>query len=182
MKNLLRIAFLIAVVNFKSYAQEFGKNIGSVSVAFDGKAPKHYLYQDDDVNIIISDVSMEQINFAVTNKTKNSITFHWPTSYYVIAEETIPMLDGNNSAAWTTGLTINEHTPTMIAPESRVFLKCTTKNTVLFQYFKTNKFFQDTGKMPHDRAVLQFEIDGAKVEKTIPIEVYTSKIKKALKK
>lgn len=174
--------FAILLFSITVSAQEFGKNIGSVSVAFDGKAPKEYKHKDDAITITVEDVAMGYVYFNARNNSDKAITFQWPTSYYVISEETIPMLDVENYAAWTTGLTINENTPTVIAPESKVVLKCTAKGSTLFDYFKANKYFKENDKMPRDRAVLQFEIDGAKVEKVIPIEVYTKKIRKALKK
>lgn len=184
MKKLYTLFILLISVNVN--AQEFGKNIGSVSVAFDGKNSKEYKYTDDDVTIAIQDVGMGYIYFNVRNNSNKAISFQWPTSYYVIAEETIPFSDASGATAQMLGIEIKEANsvsqPTLIAPESKVVLKCATKSAVLFDYGKANKYFQENGKLPNDRAVLQFEINGEKVDKVIPIQVYTSKIKKSLKK
>ncbi len=183
MKEYL-LTTIIAFIGLSSYSQEFGKNIGSVSVAFDGKTPKEYKHKDDDVSIAIHDVAMGYVYFNVRNNSDKAISFQWPTSYFVIAEETIPVV--NADAGGVIGIQVKEvnsvSPPTVIAPESKVILRCATKDAVLFNFFKSNKYFQENGKLPNDRAVLQFEIDGKKVDKIVPFQVYTSKIKKALKK
>ncbi|KGE14628.1 hypothetical protein [Sphingobacterium deserti] len=166
--------------------QEFVKNLGSVRVAFDGKAPKEFKHTDEDLTISIQDVGMGYVYFNVRNNLDKAISFQWPSSYYVISEETIPVKDASGATAQMLGIEVKEANsvspPTIIAPESKVVLKCATNSAVLFDYRKANKYFQENGKLPNDRAVLQFEINGAKVDKVIPIQVYTSKIKKALKK
>lgn len=179
---LLLIALSVTI----SKAQEFGKNLGSVYLTIDGKLPKEYVFKDDQVTIKVVGESMSNINFEIRNNSDGSAKFLWADSYFVSMENTIPFSDMNKGTAAAFGITTTEtnsiNPATRIGAEAKITIKASSSTGMLFDYRAINKYYEENGKLPNDRAVLAFEIDGSKVEKVIPIQVYTTKIKKQLKK
>lgn len=186
MKLLFIFVILIGSIT-TSYAQEFGKNIGFASVTFGNMHPKEYVYTDNDVSISIDVVALPLVVFKVQNLGSRTISFLWTDSYFVISGESMPMTEIANGREIVFELkdvdikTNDILWPTKIGNDSYTLLYATSKEELVFNPQKANDFFKSHGKLSNDRAVLTFEIDGRTVEKTIPIQVYTRKIKKALK-
>lgn len=183
-----KIIFLLSLILFTitTQAQEKGKNLGSVYLAIDGENPKDYVYHDEQVTIKVVGETLGNINFEIRNNSDGSAKFLWADSYFVSTENTIPFSDMNKGTSAAFGITTTEtnsvNPATRIGAEAKITIKASSPTGMLFDYRAINKYFEENGKLPNDRAVLAFEIDGSKVEKVIPIQVYTSKIKKQLKK
>lgn len=167
-------------------AQEFGKKLGSVSLTIDEAHPRDFIYEDDDVTVRSTDQTISSITFEIRNNTDAAIDFLWSESYFVITEETHPFVDMGRATAAAFGITTTETnsvTPAAkIGSEAKTLAKATTKKSMLFDFKKVNDYFEENGELPNDRAVLVFLIDGEKVEKAIPIQVYTGKIKRAIRR
>lgn len=182
-----KIIFLLSLILFTitTQAQEKGKNLGSVYLAIDGENPKDYVYHDEQVTIKVVGETLGNINFEIRNNSNGSAEFIWADSYFVITENTIPFSDMNRGTAAAFGITTTEtnsvNPASRIGAEAKITVKASSKNGILFNFRDINKYYDQHAKLPNDRAVLAFVIDGKKVEKVIPIQVYTSKIKKKLK-
>jgi hypothetical protein len=181
---LLLILFAVSITT--AGAQSFGKNLAGVSVAIDQKHPKEFLYDSLGVQIRIADLGMTYITFEVRNSTDSGIDLLWDRTHLVVTEETIPIADVGDATARALGLEVNESNsvspPTHIASNSKVTVRAASKKGILFDYAKVNKYFKENGKMPDDRISLYFASEsGGKRVVTIPIQVYTGRIKKALK-
>lgn len=176
---------LLALSGTISKAQEFGKNLGSVYLTINGEHPKDYVYHDEQVTIKVVSETLGNINFEIRNISDGSAEFIWADSYFVITENTIPFSDMNRGTAAALGITTTEtnsvNPATRIGTEAKITVKASSKNGILFNFRDINKYYDQHAKLPNDRAVLAFKIGGKKVEKVIPIQVYTSKIKKKLK-
>lgn len=185
MKIIFAFIFTALFTIASVHAQEVGKNLGSVYLAIDGKLPKDFKHEDDQVSISSKGESMSVINFEIRNNTSSAISFLWADSYFVISERTIPFSDAAKATSAAFGLSTTEsnsvNPPAKIGANANIMAKVGAGTGLLFDYRAVNKYYKDNGKMPQDRAVFAFDIGGEKVEKVIPIQVYTSKIRKSMK-
>lgn len=185
MKIILAFILTALFTVSKTHAQEVGKNLGSVYLAIDGKLPKDFKFEDDQVSISPKGESMSVINFEIRNNTSSAISFLWADSYFVITERTIPFSDAGKATSAAFGLSTTEsnsvNPPTKIGANANILAKVGSATGLLFDFRAVNKYFKDNSKIPQDRAVFVFDIGGEKVEKVIPIQVYTSKIRKSMR-
>ena len=187
MKRIFLTSLLFAFTwNMKSNAQEFGKNLGSVSVAVENQNPDKYIFSDEQVSIKIKEISIYSITFEATNNTNSSISFNWGESYYVVDGESIPFESGSGQAAVALGMQskeINSQPKDLkIGPKTKVNITSLPTGKTLFNFSSANKYFKEESKVPENIAVLSFDIKGETVEKPITFQMYTGKIKKGLKK
>jgi hypothetical protein len=185
MKRLIYIFFALATVG-TLHAQDYGRNLGAVSVTYNGSGSKTFKYADDLVELSIPKESISEITVQAKNVSSSPIYFNWSESYFVLNEETVPVVDNAAGSAAAFGLAtkeVNSVAPNAkIANGSKVDLKIGSKKGMFWDYRDANNYFKQNGKPREDKLVLVFEQDGKKLEKTIPIQVYTSKIVKQLKK
>lgn len=187
MKRIFLTSILVALIwTMKSNAQEFGKNLGSVSVAAENQDPDKYIFSDEQVSIKIKEISIYSITFEATNNTNSSISFNWGESYYVVDGESLAMENGSGQAAVALGMQnkeINSQPKDLkIGPKTKVNIISLPKGKTLFNFSSANKYFKEVNKVPENSSVLAFDIKGETVEKPITFQMYTGKIKKALKK
>ncbi|CDS94543.1 exported hypothetical protein [Sphingobacterium sp. PM2-P1-29] len=187
MKRILLTSLLFALTwTMKSNAQDFGKNLGSVSVAVENQNPDKYIFSDEQVSIKIKEISIYSITFEATNKTNSSISFNWGESYYVVDGESLSMENGSGQAAVAIGMQskeVNSQPKDLkIGPKTKVNIISLPKGKTLFNFSSANKYFKEESKVPENKAVLAFNINGSTVEKPITFQIYTGKIKKGLKK
>ncbi len=185
MKILIYIFFALASLGTIK-AQDYGRNLGAVSVTYNGSGSKTFKYGDDLVELSVPKESISEITVQAKNVSSSPIYFNWSESYFVLNEETVPVVDNAAGSAAAFGLAtkeINSVAPNAkIANGSRIDLKIGSKKGMLWDYRDANDYFKQNGKPREDKLVLIFEQDGKKHEKTIPIQIYTSKIIKQLKK
>ena len=185
MKIILALIVSVLFTIATTHAQEVGKNLGSVYLAIDSKLPKDFKHEDDQVSISSKGESMSVINFEIRNNTSSAISFLWADSYFVISERTSPFTDAGKATSAAFGLSTTEsnsvNPPAKIGSNANILAKVGSATGLLFDFRAVNKYFKDNGKMPQDRAVFVFDIGGEKVEKVIPMQVYTSKIRKSMK-
>ncbi|MFE2860979.1 hypothetical protein [Sphingobacterium multivorum] len=183
-----RILFVLLLVSgsIGAQAQEYGRNIGSVSVTYNGQPSKTFKFEDDQVELLVPKESISEIVVSAKNKTSTSIYFNWTESYFLINGETIPVVDNSKGVAIALGIETKEANSTTpnskIAPNSKIELKLGSKKGMLFDYSAVNKYFKEHGKVMDDKIVLVFEKSGELIEKVIPIQVYTGRVIKQLKR
>ena len=185
MKRLIYVLFALACAGSVK-AQDYGRNLGSVSVTYNGQSGKTFKYTDDQVELSVPKESMSEITVTTKNVSNSPIYFNWSESYFVINDETVQINNNTNESAVAFGQAVKEansvSSNTKIAPSTKSDLRIGIKKGMFWDYQDANKYFKDNGKPREDKLVLVFDQDGKKLEKTIPILVYTGKIIKQLKK
>lgn len=185
MKKILLVLLMLGVLGFAK-GQDYGRNLGSVSVTYNGQSSKTFKFEDEQVEISVPKESISEIVVSAKNKTSTSIYFNWTESYFLINGETIPVVDNSKGVAIALGIETKEANSTTpnskIAPNSKIELKLGSKKGMLFDYSAVNKYFKEHGKVMDDKIVLVFEKSGELIEKVIPIQVYTGRVIKQLKR
>ncbi len=129
---------------------------------------------------------MSEITVTAKNVSSSPIYFNWSESYFIINEETVQINNNTNESAVAFGQAVKEansvSSNTKIAPSTKSALRIGIKKGMIWDYQDANKYFKDNGKPREDKLVLVFDQDGKKLEKAIPILVYTGKIIRQLKK
>lgn len=166
--------------------QDYGRNLGAVSVTYNHQSGKTFKYSDEQVEVSIPKESISELIVQLRNVTNVPLYFNWSESYFLINEEMISINDNAKESAIAFGLAIKEVNSlppnTKIVPSSKVELRIGSKKGMFWDYRDANNYFKEHGKPREDRLVLVFENGDKKLEKSIAIQVYTGKIIKQLKK
>ncbi|MCL7987750.1 hypothetical protein M8998_07350 [Sphingobacterium sp. lm-10] len=185
MKKILLITCVVLAA-FATSAQDYGQSVGSLNVAVDGKKAKDYVYKDGDVEITISRLAVNQVDFNIKNLTDKPIDFFWTDSYFIASGRSTAFQNSGNAMELLTGVAgkeINSTSPkTRIAPGTYITIKTSSKETYLFDFNYANKNYKETGNTPENAAIIALGIDGEMKEKRINFQMYTSRIIKELKK